>query len=662
MLVSGAAGAAETDRWNVLVSGVVIGQVTVERDGNQYEVDYEYRNNGRGPTKEESITIDEAGLPTTWHIDGHTTFGNQVAERFALEDGVARWTDSTGSTEQAPGEPTLYVAQEGSPFALWIYANALLKDLDMSLPALPGGELRLTELQPVSVAGDSGETQVMAYALSGTELDPAYFLLDDEQAFFGYFSPRFVVIREGFEGNETALNELAANLAAQHYADIQARVKHDYGKPVRVANVHVFDPREMQLSGLKDVVVKGNRVVAVVDAGTVTAGDEVVIEGSGGTLLPGLWDMHGHVGQDDALLNIAAGVTSIRDMGNRNDVLDELIEKISSGVVAGPRIVRSGMIEGRSEFNNNNGMLVGNQQEALDAVDWYADRGFWQIKIYNSMRGEWVPAMVERAHERGLRVAGHVPAFDRANAMIEAGYDELTHINQVMLGYVLESDEDTRTLLRLTALKRLQDLDLDAGEVQHTIDLMVEHDVAVDPTMAIHEALLLGRNGETRAGVRDYIDHMPVGVQRQARVAWADISTPEDDAAYRAAYDRILGTIRMMREAGVFIVFGTDMGGAFNQHREMEIYQQAGFSAGEILRRATLDMAEYTGQGDDLGAIEAGKLADFFLVPGNPLDDLKAIKTISMVMADGTVYYPTEIYQAVGILPFTDLPAVMGAE
>lgn len=661
-LIAPGAIAAEPERWSVVVSGVVVGELVVTREGDQFEIDYAYRNNGRGPTKTETLTINERGLPTSWTVDGHTTFGNPVAERFRLEDGIADWTDSTGSTNARVEEPTLYVAQEASPFALWVYANALLKELDKSLPALPGGELRLTELQPVPVTGDPGELTVNAYALSGTELDPTYFLLDADQAFFGLLTPRFVVVRTGYEGNERTLNELAASLSAKHYAAIQAQVKHDYGRPVRIANVHVFDPREMALSGLKDVLVDGNRITAVVNSGTLAADDEVVIEGAGGTLLPGLWDMHGHVGQDDALFNIAAGVTAIRDMGNRNDVLAELIDKIQSGEVAGPRIIRSGMIEGRSEFNNNNGMLVASQREALDAVDWYADRNFWQIKIYNSMNGEWVAAMAERAHERGLRVAGHVPAFDRANNMIQSGYDEMTHINQIMLGYVLEPDEDTRTLLRLTALKRLQELDLEDGQVQHTIDLMVENNVAVDPTLAIHEALLLGRNGETRIGVRDYIDHMPVGDQRQARVAWADISTPEDDAAYRAAWDKILGTIRMMHESGVFIVFGTDMGGAFNQHREMEIYLQAGFTAAEILRRATLDMAEYTGQGDELGTIEAGKLADFFLVPGNPLEDLKAIKTIQMVMADGTVYYPTEIYQAVGIRPFTDLPAVLGSE
>ncbi len=652
---------ADTDkggRWTVLVNETAVGQLEVAQQGPSFTVDYEYRNNGRGPTLRETLTVDESGLPESWTVDGNTTFGNAVAERYQLEDGMARWTDSTGEGEASVREPMLYVPQHGSPFALWVLAQPLLADLDMSLPALPGGNLHLTELQEVEVTDDADAHTVRAFALSGTELEPVYFLLDGDAGFFGLFTPRFQVLREGFEGNAAALGDLAADLAANHWADIGARVAHDYDRPVRVANVRVFDPATLALTAPSDVLVEGDRIVAVVKTGASPTGDEVVIDGGGGTLLPGLWDMHAHMDQQDALLNIAAGVTAMRDMGNDNEVLAELVGRIGRGEVAGPRVVRSGIIEGRSPYSSNGGVVVDSEAEALVWVDRYADQGFWQIKIYNSMQGEWVPALVERAHQRGLRVAGHVPAFAWANDMIIGGYDEMTHINQVMLGWVLEDGEDTRTLLRLTALKRLEDLDLDSEAVQETIALMVENGTAIDPTLAIHEALLLGRNGEVRAGAVDWIDHMPVGVQRDAKVAWADIATEADDIAYRAAWDRIIDTIRRMREAGIFIVFGTDMGGAFNLHRELELYEMAGFTRGEVLKRATLDMAEYTGQGQELGSIEAGKLADFFLVPGDPLQDLKALKTVSLVVAGGRVYFPTEIYREVGIRPFTERPPV----
>ena len=352
-----------------------------------------------------------------------------------------------------------------------------------------------------------------------------------------------------------------------------------------------------------------------------------------------------------------AGVTSVRDMGNSNDVLSNLIEDIDSGKLAGPRITRLGMIEGKSPFNNNNGYLVENEAQALEAVQAYADQGFYGVKLYNSMNGDWAPAIVNKAHELNLHVAGHVPAFSNANAMIKAGFDEMTHINQVMLGWVLEPEEDTRTLLRLTALQRLPELDLNSAAVQETLDLMVANNTAIDPTFAIHEALLLGRNGTTSVGALDYIEHMPANVQRSAKVAWASIANDAEDTAYRLAYEKIVATLKLMKERGIFMVAGTDLGGAFNMHRELELYQQLGYTPAELLKLSSYDMAQYLGH-SDRGAIEPGMLADFFLIPNDPTKDLKAIKTISLVSRGGVFYYPTEIYPEFGIKPFVELPVV----
>jgi len=374
--------------------------------------------------------------------------------------------------------------------------------------------------------------------------------------------------------------------------------------------------------------------------------------------VPGLYEMHAHTGDNGALLNILAGVTSFRDMGNNNEVLSKLVEKIESGVLAGPRVTRMGFIEGKSEYNANNGILVASEEEALAAVDKYDSLGFYGVKLYNSMNGDWAPAIVKKAHDQGLFVAGHVPAFSNANAMLRAGFDEMTHINQTMLGWVLEPEEDTRTLLRLTAMKRFPELDLNSDKVQETLDLFVANETAMDPTLSIHERLMLSRNGEVTPGALDYVENMPPNEQRSLKVALAQIADDEEDKAYREAYDKIVETLKMMKDKGILIVPGTDLGGAFNLHRELELYtEQLGYTPAEVLKLASYDMAEYLGH-DSLGSIEEGKLADFFLVPGNPVEDIKAIKTISMVSRGGTFYYPSEVYPAFGITPFTEKPEV----
>jgi imidazolonepropionase-like amidohydrolase len=117
-----------------------------------------------------------------------------------------------------------------------------------------------------------------------------------------------------------------------------------------------------------------------------------------------------------------------------------------------------------------------------------------------------------------------------------------------------------------------------------------------------------------------------------------------------------------LRERGIFMVPGTDLGGSFAYHRELELYQSIGMEPAEILAWASQGMADYLGAGDELGSVTPGKYADFFLVPGDPTADFKDIKTISMVVADGVVYFPSDIYPEFGIRPFVDAPEVSVAE
>jgi imidazolonepropionase-like amidohydrolase len=650
--------AATSERYAVIIAGKPVGHLIVDRNGNEISVDYDFKNNGRGPTIKETITLGDAGVPTRWKVAGTTTFGNEVTEEFSASDGTARWTDAAGEGSAAVAAPHLYLNQFGSPYAAAIYATPLLADADKKMAALPAGELVLTEMETFSVDGDAGSETVKTYSLSGASLDPDYFVQDDEGKFFAFITPRLAIVREGFEAAEEQLRNLAARYGAERFEAIQARVAHDYDPPVRIRNVRVFEPQRLAMSAPVSVVVDGERIASIDPLDVPTRKGEVEINGAGGSLIPGLHDMHAHMGDDDALLNLLAGITSVRDMGNEMDVLEPLREKIESGVLAGPRISMSGFIEGVSETNNSTGELAKTEQEAVDLVRMYAERGgYHQIKIYSSVDGAWVPAMAKEAHARGMRVAGHVPAFSTADQMIEAGYDEITHINQVMLGWVLGPEDDTRTLLRITGMRRFADLDLQSEKVQRTINLMAERGIVVDPTTVIHEFGLLGRNGETRIGMADYVDHMPVSVQRDSKVALLNVADEAEDAAYRASFDKIIETLSMMHDRGIFLVPGTDLGGAFELHREVELFQRIGFTPAEALRRATYDMAEYLGF-DDRGSIEPGKLADFFLVPGDPTEDLKAIKSIALVSRGGVFYYPSEIYPEFGIRPFTEAPGV----
>jgi imidazolonepropionase-like amidohydrolase len=652
---------ADTFSYSYIFGEKKVGHLTAETKGDLTTIDYDVKNNGRGPTIAESLTVDAAGLPTEWTVRGTTTFGSKIAEHFAKKGSRGEWVDSTGKGHSTINTPSIYLAQSSSPWANGLYARALLKVADKRLPALPGGVLRLEKGETLDVQGSGGPLQVTRYDLIGIDLDPEIILLDPANNLFADVSASSILVRAGYEGEEKRLRDMAAAWSSERFVKIEHDVAHHYAGPIRIRNVRLFDPKSSSLTAPVAVLIQGKVIAAVEPNDSPLTPGETTIDGGGGTLMAGMYEMHAHLGQSDALLNVVAGITTVRDMGNDNAVLEKLIQQMDDGTVGGPHVIRSGFIEGKSPFSANNGILVDSESQAVDAVRWYGARNFWQIKIYNSMNPAWVPAMTKEAHLLGMRVAGHIPAFSNADAMIEAGYDEITHINQFSLGWVIQPTEDTRTLFRLTALKRLPSLDLQSAKVQHTINLMVERKIAIDPTLGIHEQLTQRRDGKIPPGAVDYFDHMPIGWRRNEMQALADTSAPGDDLAYRQAFDKLVAVVRMLHDRGVFIVFGTDTGGSFTYHRELELYQLAGMTPAEILKRATFDSARYVGQDQRLGSIEKGKLADFFLIPGDPIKNLKAVKTISMVVKDGTVYYPSEVYPKFGIQPFVAAPKIQAA-
>lgn len=655
-LLAATAASAEIRRWSVIAGGEKVGFAEADIQGQQVSVRYDVKNNGRGPTIAERIELGKDGLPTSWTLKGTTTFGGAVDERFSNDGFTTRWTDSMGPGVAKVEGPALYIAQNGSPWSLGLYARALLKDADGAMPAFPGGELRLQPLGEAKVAGAS----YRAFALSGIDLSPELILLDAKGELFASIDSGGATVREGHEAAVPELTALATKLTAERYAALQQKLAHRLDRPLRIRNVRIFDPATGKLGEPVSLVVSGDRIAGIQPLDAPATPGEATIDGKGGTILPGLHDMHAHVSLESALLYIAAGVTSVRDMGNDNDVLPKLIADIESGRVAGPRIVANGFLEGRSNFSARNGIIADSEAAAIDAVRWYAARDYWQVKIYNSMNPDWVPAIAREAKRLGMGVTGHIPAFTDADHMIAAGYDEITHINQLMLGWVLKPDEDTRTPLRLTAMRRMGGLDLASPQVTKTIDSMVAKKIAHDPTAVTLELLMLSRNGTPSPSVASYINHLPIGMQRRRRQAIAPIASPADAAEYDAGFAKVKELLKLLHDRGVRLLPGTDDATGLSVHRELQIFGEAGIPNAEVLRLGTLAPEQYMGRDQLLGHVSRGAYADFLLLPGNPLTDLKELHKIAMVVKGGTIWFPSEIHAAVGVKPFAAAPVVEG--
>ena len=647
----------EDDTLVVLSNGEVVGHVIAQQDARRVNVDYMVDNNGRGPKIKESLVLDGRGYPLSWSITGSSLFGADVNESYVWEQGEARWTSQADHGSSSVETPPLYVGNDASPWSLGLYARALLEAPDETLEILPSGRLQLQEIHRTNVGDD--ELPIVIYSLSGIGLTPQLIALDESHRLFAEFGGRSMVIRHGYEPEADSLMVLARELEFERIRVLQRDLGHRYDQPVRINNVYIFDPSVPGRSELKSIVIEDGLIAAIelpmIDQSLM---NEVVIDGEGGTLVAGLFDMHTHNSLDSGLFYLAAGVTSTRDMGNDNTLLKELSEAIESGELPGPRITPAGLIEARSPYSARIGVVAESLDDALEAVRWYADNGYYEIKTYNSMNPEWVAPIVAEAKKSGIGVTGHVPAFMSPDAIIEAGYNSIAHINQLMLGWLLEPGEDTRTPLRLTGMKRAVDLDVKSEEVQHTISLMLENGTAQDTTAIILERLMKSRAGEIQPGDAPYLEHMPIGYQRYRKRTFVPLTEPGDDAAYDAAFDNLLAVIGELHRSGVQLLIGTDDSTGLSVHRELELYVEAGISPSETLTLATLGSARYLQQDDRVGSIEAGKYADFLLVPGDPTTDISAIRQIRLVSSRGILYFPFDIYNAIDVTPFADKPTV----
>ncbi|HEX5963879.1 MAG TPA: amidohydrolase family protein, partial [Gemmatimonadales bacterium] len=426
-----------------------------------------------------------------------------------------------------------------------------------------------------------------------------------------------------------------------------------------IRNARVFNSETATLGDLSDVYVLRGRITAVLPAGSPEAKADREIDAGGRIMLPGLFDMHGHYSTWQGPLHLAAGATTVRDMGNDNAVLDVTLRGVEAGTLMGPRVVRSGFLEGRTPFSAHGGFVVDSLPTALEKVRWYAEHGYVQLKIYNSVPPDWVAPLAAEAHRLGMRVAGHVPAFSSSPRVVRDGYDEVTHINQLVLSFLIDTDkEDTRTPFRFTALGlRAAKLSLDDPRLQQLVAEMRKRGVAHDPTIATFQSLLLARSGSVTSVDSAWLDHMPGPIQRSRKVAILHIK-PGEDAVYRASSQKLRDVLKLLFDRGIHLVPGTDDVPGMVLHSELEEWQRAGIPPKDVLRLATIGAAEHLGLDRELGTIARGKRADLLLVPGDPTQDVSVLRQVRLVMKDGAVFFPDEVHTAIGVQPFGSRPAV----
>jgi hypothetical protein len=659
-----AQAATQTTKYLIFVdNGKQAGEQVVERDDDgSVRVRFIFKDNGRGPELNEQMQVAPDGTLSRYAVKGNSTYGAVVDERYERKGDDASWKSTSEAGHKSVAGAAMYVPLNSSFEVASAMIGALAARPDASMALLPTGTITQKKLDQVEVSMGAQTQSVQLLAQSGIGLSPAFYWATTgaKPRLFAVVVPgQMTFIEQGWEGNGKALlahQKLAEN---KMLGELAGQLQHRLTGLTVVRNARVFDSDKATLGQPSDVYVLRGRITAVLPAGAPVRGADNEIDANGRVLLPGLFDMHGHVSRWEGGLNIAAGVTSVRDMGNDNAQLQLMIDETNAGRLLEPQIVPAGFLEGVSPYSANNGFLIKDLAGAKSAIDWYAEHGYPQLKIYNSFPKAILRDTVAYAHSRGMRVSGHIPAGLRAFEALDAGYDEIQHINQVMLNFLATPQTETRTLERfILPAEKVADLDFSSAPVQQFIARLAKQHTVIDSTLATF-AFLKQRDGDINEPFAAIAGHMPPDVARSFHVGAMKIADDATLKRYEKSYAKMVQFVGMMYRAGVPLVAGTDELAGFTIQAELELLVKAGLTPAQALQVATRNGALYTRTSSERGSVAPGKLADLVLVDGDPTTNIGDIRKVAAVITRGYLVYPQEVDKTLGIAPFvTDAPAL----
>jgi hypothetical protein len=623
--------------------------VTTDADGT-IRVVFDVQENGRGAHTDAAIRLAPDGTILSLRAQGHHEVGAVVDETFAIEGRQAHWKSREESGEKAREGPAFFLPIADLPEALGMLAQALIR-AGGSMMLLPAGEAHIEKAGEATVQAGERQKHLSAYAITGLDLVPTRTWMEDDGSWFGLVDPWFSLVPEGWESAIEPLVDKQKQMERERQATIAKRLAlQPPAAGLALTHARVLDVVGGRWLPDQTVVVAGERITAVGPSRSTPAPPGAqIVDLAGKALLPGLWDMHAHLSDADGALDIASGVTTVRDVGNDPDRLDDFKHRFDEGTAVGPHVLRAGFIEGRGPKAAASRITAETEAEAKAGVDFYARRGYEMMKIYNSMKPELVPIIAREAHARGMTVTGHIPVHMLANEAVRAGYDGIEHVNMLFLNFLADHETDTRTPLRFSIVAdQAADFDLKSKPTSDFFALLRERRTVVDPTVGVFEALIVGAQGKVTPGLEWIVERLPV---QRAR-GFLTGALPEEEGKaelHRRSFEKVLQMIQSLRDAKITTVVGTDdLAGLMLDH-ELELFVRAGLSSADALRDATIVPARVMKQDAKSGTISVGKAADLVVVDGDPLANIADVRKVVSTVRSGVVYQSKELFESAGV-------------
>jgi imidazolonepropionase-like amidohydrolase len=632
-------GGKHGDSWSwVTADGTRMGRESMNLRGQIWELD-------------SSGKAGDDGMPAAMIIRGVTPQGD-AGETFSIEAGTAKWRSPIDAGSAALAGHAFYSSVGGPIDTNAWFLELLLASPDKTLALLPGGKARAVQLAQLDVgnAGTSKQT-INLWAVTGINNSPVPMWADANGRFFGVTFGGFGWLPADYADEQHRMDLAQTAALAGQTAALAKSLAKVPDQPVAFVGAQIFDADALRFLSRQTVVVNKGLIVAVGPSSRikVPAGARV-IDGRGMTLVPGMWDCHMHVGDDyTGLQELSMGVTSVRDPGNNDALTIDRRTRANAGQLLFPHVYPSSLIDGKGPYAAQVANLASSEAEAIALVDKAKANGFTGVKFYGTFNPAWLPASIQEAHKLGLHVHGHIPAGIRPMDAINDGYDEITHINWIIMQAMPDSVIPVSNgIARFEAPGRYaRDVDLDGPAMSGMVSTMARRQIYSDPTMVAFESIYVPENGDLSPAYAPFVGTLPPTLERQFRTGGFAVPKDLTRADYRASWAKMVKLLGRMHRAGIPIVAGTDGSGIELVH-ELEIYTDAGFTPAEALAAATIVPARLVGADKHTGSIKVGKAADLALVAGDPSTRITDLRQTRVVMLDGKLLDADSLREAAG--------------
>ena len=638
-----------------------IGQETYEirRDGDSLAVKVDFKFTDRGTPVPLSTTFRGAAdlTPQSFEIKGQTARSVSIDEAVTIDAGKVHFRTRDKQSELA--------SPSGPFFTIAGYAPATMQMLMVrywsthgspaQLATLPTGSVKIEPRgqDTIHITGKDGarDEKLDRYTIEGLIWGRETLWFDTKRNLVAVVSTdaefdHFEAIREGYE---SALGDFVGRAGADGMsalADLSKGISGSRASTLGIVGGTLIDGTGAAPIGDAAVVIHNGRIVAVGPRSKVKIPKNAnVVDAHGKTILPGLWDMHAHFEQVEwGPIYLAAGVTTVRDCGNEFEFITAVRDAIAQGRGLGPRLLLAGIVDGSSTYTIGV-ERVDTPEQARMWTDRYHAAGFQQMKIYSSVKLEQLKVVADEAHRLDMTVTGHIPEGLNAYQAVEAGQDQINHIDYIANIMKAPLPEDAS---RLDRYKAGANIDLDSPEAKKALAFLREHHTVVDPTIALME-FFTATTAKPPASFEPGVTKVAPELAEQL----TDVAPPTDRSEIgEKVFEKELEIVGALHRAGISVVAGTDQTvPGHSLHREIELYVQAGFTPMEAIQAATIVPARAMGIEKESGTVEKGKRGDLILVNGNPLDDIHNIRNVEYVITNGTMFHTAELWQSVGFKP-----------